>query len=238
MANPPWPPAAAARLPLPQLAVPTAIPAATTAPTAAEAAPSALPATAPAAPAEATPAASQAAPVPLTGQGQTFQVGLTDNAFNPVDITIPVGSKVVWTNDGQTSHTVTADDGSFTSGPLKNGDVFEHVFDQAGTFLYHCEFHGGPNGQGMAAALTVSPGSAQPARRRRRPPPQPKPLRPQLRQSPPNPPPPAAPQPTQPAAAAPPAQAFTLTGGLNRDAAQPAFNPAVTGRDHHGRRAG
>ena len=178
--------------PLPQLAVPTAIPAATTAPTAAEAAP---PATAPAAPAEATSAATQAAPVPLTGQGQTFQVDLTDNAFSPVDLTIPVGSKVVWTNKGQRSHTVTADDGSFKSDTLKNGDVFEHVFDQAGTFLYYCEFHGGPNGQGMAAAVSVSPGSAQPA--------------PAATTAPPaatQPPAPAAPEPTQPAAPAAPSR--------------------------------
>ena len=68
---------------------------------------------------------------------------------------MPVGTKVVWSHDGQKPHTVTADDDSFATDLLKHGDTFEHVFDQVGTFLYYCELHGGPGGAGMAAEIVV-----------------------------------------------------------------------------------
>lgn len=73
-------------------------------------------------------------------------------AFTPASVTIPVGGKVVWTfEDGGTPHTVTADANSFGSAPngLTSG-TFEHVFGQAGTYDYHCDFH--PT---MKATVTV-----------------------------------------------------------------------------------
>src|SRR4029077_757706 len=44
---------------------------------------------------------------------------------------------VTWTNVGTMKHTVTADDGSFDSGPLAKGDAFGNLFDAPGTFTYH-----------------------------------------------------------------------------------------------------
>lgn len=93
--------------------------------------------------------------LPLTGVGPTVAVEINDPTFNPKEVTIPVGTTVVWTNTGQFPHTVTADDGSFTSGTLQPEGVYEHTFDQVGAFKYYCEFHGGPGGQGMSAVITV-----------------------------------------------------------------------------------
>jgi plastocyanin len=47
-------------------------------------------------------------------------------------------------------HTVTADDDSFDSGTLSNGDTFEQTFDEAGEFAYHCEIH-----SSMTGTITV-----------------------------------------------------------------------------------
>lgn len=49
---------------------------------------------------------------------------------------------MTWTN-GQldVQHTVTADGGSFGSGPLSTGSSFSHVFTRAGTYTYHCSIH-------------------------------------------------------------------------------------------------
>ena len=67
----------------------------------------------------------------------TVSVTIKDFEFTPATVTIKVGDTVIWTNDGPSTHTVTADDGSFASGNLWN-DTFSHTFETAGTFTYHC----------------------------------------------------------------------------------------------------
>lgn len=64
-------------------------------------------------------------------------VRITDGAFEPGSVTVTQGDVVTWTNAGTEQHTVTADDGSFDSGPLSSGDVFGNLFDAPGTFTYH-----------------------------------------------------------------------------------------------------
>jgi plastocyanin len=68
-------------------------------------------------------------------------VSVGDNFFAPPSITIQVGGTVTWSNDGQTAHTTTANDGSFDSGNLDPGQSFNHTFTQPGTFAYYCEYH-------------------------------------------------------------------------------------------------
>ena len=48
---------------------------------------------------------------------------------------------VTWTNLGSGPHTVTADDGSFDSGPLVPGTCFSQPFPTAGLVTYHCALH-------------------------------------------------------------------------------------------------
>jgi plastocyanin len=64
-------------------------------------------------------------------------------AFMPATITVPVGTRVVWTNQQpQVPHTVTSDTpGIFDSGTLQTGATFAFTFNQAGTFAYHCSIH-------------------------------------------------------------------------------------------------
>jgi plastocyanin len=51
------------------------------------------------------------------------------------------GNIVSWINDDSTEHTITADDGSFDSGPISSGDTFDNTFDAPGDFGYHCSIH-------------------------------------------------------------------------------------------------
>jgi plastocyanin len=51
------------------------------------------------------------------------------------------GNIVSWINDDSTEHTITADDGSFDSGPISPGDTFDNTFDAPGDFGYHCSIH-------------------------------------------------------------------------------------------------
>lgn len=96
--------------------------------------------------------ASSALAAPL---GKEVQISVVDYRFDPKTTTVTVGDTVVWTNNGTATHTVTASDGSWDSGPLPPGKTFSHTFDRAGTVAYYCKPHGSPDGSGMAATLMV-----------------------------------------------------------------------------------
>ncbi|HEY7401266.1 MAG TPA: plastocyanin/azurin family copper-binding protein [Actinomycetota bacterium] len=62
-------------------------------------------------------------------------------AFAPTDLEVPLGTEVTWMNHDPTTHTVTADDGSFDSGPLDGGASFSTPLTEAGEFTYACQIH-------------------------------------------------------------------------------------------------
>ena len=77
-----------------------------------------------------------------TPTASSLAVRIADFAFSPTTVTVRVGTRVTWTNRQlDIQHTVTADGGSFGSGPLSTGSSFSHVFIQAGTYTYHCSIH-------------------------------------------------------------------------------------------------
>jgi len=62
-------------------------------------------------------------------------------AFVQKRIEISAGTTVQWTNNDPLVHTVTADDGSWDSGPIEPGRSWSHTFAQAGEFAFHCTPH-------------------------------------------------------------------------------------------------
>ncbi|HUQ97533.1 MAG TPA: cupredoxin family copper-binding protein [Chitinophagaceae bacterium] len=68
-------------------------------------------------------------------------VTIADFKFSPLSLTVKPGTTVTWTNNDSAPHTVTADDGSFTSATLNKGNTYAHTFSAAGTVAYHCNFH-------------------------------------------------------------------------------------------------
>lgn len=69
-------------------------------------------------------------------------VSLFDERFTPGALSIVVGGTVTWNNDdGDDPHTVTSDDGLFTSDVLEGGATYSHTFDQPGTYPYTCLIH-------------------------------------------------------------------------------------------------
>jgi len=77
-------------------------------------------------------------------------VELKDFSYNPKTITVKSGSTVTVTNNDLTGHSVTADDDSFDSGVLSQGESTTLTFDKPGTYGYHCSPH--PN---MTLTVTV-----------------------------------------------------------------------------------
>lgn len=82
-------------------------------------------------------ASSQAAPAAAGGTAVT----ISNMAFSPAAVSIPVGTKVTWTNTDPVAHTVTGVGGAFNSGHLNPGQSFSYMFDKAGTFDYACTYH-------------------------------------------------------------------------------------------------
>lgn len=92
------------------------------------------------------------------GSGQysnQLTVNIGDNYFSPSTMNVAAGTTVVWINNGTMAHTVTADNGAFDSGTLNPGQSFSWYFNTAGTFGYHCRFHGAP-GSGMFGSVSVT----------------------------------------------------------------------------------
>ena len=73
------------------------------------------------------------------GGGSTVEI--MNFMFMPGSLTVPVGTTVTWKFDDSTDHTVIADDNSFASSPMANGQTFTHTFSSAGTVAYHCSIH-------------------------------------------------------------------------------------------------
>jgi PQQ-dependent dehydrogenase (methanol/ethanol family) len=59
--------------------------------------------------------------------------------FDPYRARITAGTRMTFKNNGQLVHTIVADDGSWTTGPLKPLDVVTIPFDKPGTYVYHCK---------------------------------------------------------------------------------------------------
>jgi plastocyanin len=66
-------------------------------------------------------------------------------------LSVPAGTSVTVVNDSLEAHTLTADDGSFSSGELAPGASAVLAFDEPGTFTFHCAFH-----SSMQGSITVT----------------------------------------------------------------------------------
>lgn len=73
---------------------------------------------------------------------ETTAVLIEGFAFDPPHIQVSVGDTVTWTQgtDGE-PHTATADDETFASDVLQEGDTFDFTFEEPGEFPYFCEIH-------------------------------------------------------------------------------------------------
>ena len=92
--------------------------------------------------------------VPGTASASNFIVTISagNTSFTPGSSTIGLGDSVQWSTDSTTKHhTTTADKFSLWNFDLPAGTSAgpSRVFDRAGGFAYHCEFHGNMHGTVM-----------------------------------------------------------------------------------------
>jgi plastocyanin len=77
-------------------------------------------------------------------------VSITNRRYVLNRVTVDVGETVFWGNNDQEAHTVTSNTDAWDELPLGTNGSGDVTFDEAGTFLYHCELH--PN---MTGRVTV-----------------------------------------------------------------------------------
>ena len=112
-----------------------------------------------------------------TGMAQAANVTVGPSGsmtFSPSNVTINAGDSVTFVHAaGLLQHNVTSDTGLFRcangcDGAGGNGNISSTAwsstvtFNNAGTFAYYCENHGGPGGFGMAGKVTVNSVAATP----------------------------------------------------------------------------
>ena len=68
-------------------------------------------------------------------------VEMRQQAFVPSRLGVSEGATVEWVNRDDVVHTVTADDGSWDSGPIEPGATWRHTFERAGDHPFHCTPH-------------------------------------------------------------------------------------------------
>jgi len=95
----------------------------------------------------------------LEGDDVTLQ--MFDNRFEFTEIHVPVGGSVEFLNSGRNPHNAVAADDSWSTeddfGSLEQleGDSATLTYDEPGTYLFFCTFHGNAQGAGMSGTLIV-----------------------------------------------------------------------------------
>jgi plastocyanin len=95
-------------------------------------------------------------PTPTPGGGADVTITITgmngSQSFSPNPATAKAGQKVAWYNADNTTHTATADGGSFNTGNIAPGATSSPItVASLGSFNYHCQIH--PT---MVGTLTVT----------------------------------------------------------------------------------
>jgi len=90
---------------------------------------------------------------PASGSQQPSSqaIAISNFSFVPNQITIAKGTTVTWTNNDSAQHQIAADDGSFNSAALSQGQSFQQTFSQEGAYSYHCAIH-----PSMKGTITVT----------------------------------------------------------------------------------
>lgn len=84
----------------------------------------------------ATQPAAQSAP-----RAAQHSVVIENMQFNPPQLTVHRGDKIVWVNKDLFPHTVTAVNKSFDSGSIAAGSSWSYVARGSGELAYGCTFH-------------------------------------------------------------------------------------------------
>lgn len=74
-------------------------------------------------------------------QAPTHTVTIEGVQFNPPQLTVHVGERIVWVNKDAFPHTATAADKTFDSGSIEADGSWTYIAGKKGAYAYACLFH-------------------------------------------------------------------------------------------------
>ncbi len=80
------------------------------------------------------------AQTPAVVSGDTT-ITIKDFDYSPRDVTVPAGTTLTWANEDKAPHNATANDKSWETALLKEGESGSVRFDTPGEFGYYCTVH-------------------------------------------------------------------------------------------------
>jgi plastocyanin len=86
-------------------------------------------------------AAAQAVRPEPAQPARVVRAEATRYLFLPLQIVVPAGTTIEWTNRDAVLHTVAADDGSWNSGAIHPGERWSATFTEPGRYPFHCGPH-------------------------------------------------------------------------------------------------
>jgi plastocyanin len=104
----------------------------------------------PAAPTDST--AGQVEEVQMAGRQATHEVAMRDIKFVPKQITVEVGDTITWRNEDSEPHNAIANDDSFRTETIQQGETTSATIDEAGSHPYFCSIHAGMTGTVVAGS--------------------------------------------------------------------------------------
>ena len=81
------------------------------------------------------------------------KITMQNSTFTPNEFYVREKASVLWVNNDNTVHTVTANNGAFDSGDLQPGTTFGYTFNTRGDYSYRCKYH--PEMFGVIKAVVV-----------------------------------------------------------------------------------
>jgi len=80
---------------------------------------------------------------PISSQGvsdTTNTIGILDGRYSRPDHWVGKSFPVTWVNRDNKTHSVTADNGSWSSGPMQPGTSYTRAFSEVGSYSYHDDY--------------------------------------------------------------------------------------------------
>lgn len=78
---------------------------------------------------------------PQNNNSGRYLVNIDNFSFGPATLTVPVGTRVTWTNHDDIPHNVVSVDKKFASPVLDTDEQFSYTFNTRGTYEYYCSIH-------------------------------------------------------------------------------------------------
>jgi plastocyanin len=104
------------------------------------------------APAAETGSGGDVVEVPVAQKQASHEVAMRDIKFVPKKITVAVGDTITWRNEDPEPHNAIAEDDSFRTDTIQQGQTVSATISEAGSHPYFCSIHAGMTGTVVAGS--------------------------------------------------------------------------------------